>query len=100
MEQCNLNGTNSSRRLHHVTKGSESVEYCVEAVKIASNNKGSVVYHGFRHSPSDHSQYKNDKVYEECGEVQHIPSITETEKVIIPFQHSLPHVRSPFMSHN
>ena len=82
MEQCNLNGANSSRRLHHIAKGSKSVEYGVKAVKIASNNKGSVVYHWARHGPSGHSQYKNDKVYDECGEVQNIPSITERKNVI------------------
>ena len=82
MKQCNLNGTHSSRRLHHVTKGSESEEYSVEAVKVASDDEGSVVYHRVRHSPSDHSQYKNDKVYDECCEVKYVPSITERKNVI------------------
>ena len=82
MKQSNLNGTQSSSRLHHVTKGSESKEYGVETVKVASNDEASVVYHLVRHSPSDHSQYKNYKVYDECGEVQYVPSITERENVI------------------
>lgn len=44
-KQRDLNGTHSSGNFHHETKGSESKEHGVEAVKITSYNKGSVINH-------------------------------------------------------
>ena len=79
MKQCNLNGANSSCCFHHVTKNSESEEHGVEAVKITSYDKGSVTLYRLRQDPSGHSQYKYEEVYYECGEIQYVPSITETK---------------------
>ena len=44
-EQGDLNGSKPFNCLHHLTKHSESEDHSVEAIQVASYDKGSIVYH-------------------------------------------------------
>ena len=58
-----------------MTKDSKRKKHGVEAVKITSDNKGSVVYYWLRRCPRDHSQYENNNIYNKCCKIQDVPLI-------------------------
>lgn len=79
-EQCDLNGSKSFDCLHHLTKYSESKNHRIEAIQVASYDKGSIVYHWFGWRPRDHSQQKRAGVDKQSDKVQTVPSISDARK--------------------
>lgn len=79
-EQGDLNSSETFNCLHHLTKYSESEDHGIEAIQVASDDKGSIVYHWFGWRPRDHSKQKCACVNKQSDEIQTVPGIPNVRK--------------------
>ena len=79
-EQSDLNGSKPFYCFHHLTKYSESEDHSIEAIQVASYNKGSIVYHWLGWSPRDYSQQKRAGVDKHSDKVQTVPGISDVTR--------------------